>query len=70
MNYEQKANLKKALLSQTYNKNLAGAVVNAIEEALKRPKPKQEPSVLKLAIEKEKGRSSQPLSGTSDNSEE
>ena len=55
MNYEHKSNLKKALISQTWNKNLAGAVINAIEENLKRPQPKGEPSALQIAIEKEKG---------------
>ena len=70
MNYEQKSNLEKALISQTYNKSLVGEVVNAIEENLKRPKPKQEPSALKIAIEKEKGRNFESRPDTSDNSEE
>ena len=70
MNYEQKSNLEKALISQTYNKSLAGAVVNAIEEDLKRPKPKQEPSALKIAIEKEKGRSVDSQTDIHETSEE
>ena len=56
MNYEHKSCLEKALISQTWNKNLAGAVVNAIEEDSKKPKPKKGPSMLQLAIENEKAK--------------
>ena len=54
MNYEHKSNLKKALISQTWNENLAATIVNAIEEELMKPTPKAGKSMLKLAIEKEK----------------
>ena len=70
MNYEQKSNLEKALISQTYNKRLAGAVVNAVEKDLRRTKPKDEPSALKIAIEKEKGRSFKSRPDTSESLEE
>ncbi len=55
MNSEHKANLKKALISQTWNKKLAGAVVNAVENEQQKPLKKEKPSALQLAIEKEKG---------------
>ena len=70
MNYEHKSNLKKAIISQTWNKNLAGAVVNAIEEDLKKPKPKEEPSSLQIAIEKEKGRKFKPGPDTTEGADE
>ena len=54
MKDENKSNLKKTLMSQTWNENLTGAIVNAIEEELMKPKPKAGKSMLKLAIEKEK----------------
>ena len=56
MNYEQKSNLEKALLSQTWNKNLAKAVVSSIEAELLKAKPQKAPSALQLAVEKEKGK--------------
>ena len=56
MNYEHKSSLEMALLSQTWNKKLTGAVVTAIEEELKKPKPKKRPTMLEIAIEKEKGK--------------
>ena len=56
MNYEHKSNLKNALISQTWNQQLASAVIDAIEENLKKAKPKVGPSSLQLAIEKEKGK--------------
>jgi len=70
MNYEHKSNLKQALISQTWNKSLAGEVVTAIEEDLKKPKKKLEPSILQLAIEKEKGKKLNSGPDTFDNSEE
>ena len=70
MNYEHKSNLKQALISQTWNKSLAGEVVNAIEEDLKKPKKKLEPSILQLAIEKEKGKKFKSGPDTFDNYEE
>ena len=54
MNYEHKSNLRKALISQTWNKRLASAILNAVEEDLKRPQPQKGQSNLQLAIEKEK----------------
>ncbi len=53
MNKEHKINLQKALISQTWNKELTGEVISAIETDLKQPKSKPEPSKLRLAIEKE-----------------
>ena len=70
MNYEHKANLKSALLSQTWNKSLTGAVVEAIEEDLKKPKPKPSPSMLQLAIEEEKGKQFKSGPDISEGSEE
>lgn len=70
MNYEHKSNLKKALISQTWNKPLAGAVINAIEEDLKQPKKKAEPSILQLAVEKEKSKSVKSFPVINDNSDE
>ena len=72
MNYEHKLNLKKAIISQTWNKNLAGAIVNAIEKDLRKPKPKAGQSMLQLAIEKEKGKKKdlKSLHGIDSNAEE
>ena len=53
MNNEHKDNLQQALISQTWNKELAGEVLAAIETDLQRPKSKPNPSKLKLAIERE-----------------
>ena len=55
MNDEHKSNLKKALMSQTWNKKLMLAVVDAIEDDLKKPKTKESSSDLKTALNKEKG---------------
>ena len=70
MNYEHKTNLEKALLSQTWNKSLTGAVVDAIEEDLKKPKAKKAPSMLQLAIAKEKKKEFQSGPNISEGSEE
>ena len=70
MNYEHKTNLEKALLSQTWNKSLTGAVVDAIEEDLKKPKTKKAPSMLQLAIAKEKKKEFQSGPNISEGSEE
>jgi len=72
MNYETKSNLRKALISQTWNKNLATAIVNAVEEDLRKPKPKAGKSMLQLAIEKEKGKKKdlKSLHGIDSNAEE
>ncbi len=70
MNYKHKSNLEQALISQTWNKSLAGEVVTAIEEDLKKPKKKVEQSILQLAIEKEKGRKFKSGPDTFDSSEE
>ena len=72
MNYGNESNLKKALISQTCNKNLAKAIVDAIEEDLKKPKPKAVKSILQLAIEKEKGKSKETklFHDTNDSTEE
>ena len=56
MNHEQRLNLKKALLSQTWNKALVSAVLQSIEADLKKPKKKNTPSQLQLAVNKEKGK--------------
>ncbi len=68
MNYEHKESLERALISQTWNQSLAGAVVAAIEQRLKNPQVKEAPSALQLAIEKEKEFRSGP--NTPDTSEE
>ncbi|WP_320668217.1 hypothetical protein [Prochlorococcus sp. MIT 1307] len=70
MNYAQKLNLEKALVSQTWNQNLAGAVINAIEQDQKKAKPKQGPSLLQLAIEREKGKKFKSGPDTSEIAEE
>ena len=70
MNYEHKSSLEKALISQTWNKNLTGAVVTAIEENSKKPKPKKEPSKLQLAIENEKAKKYKSGPDFSEGSEE
>ena len=54
MNLEHKSNLRKALLSQTWNQSLAAEVIHAIEQGLKTPKPREAKSAIQLAIEKEK----------------
>ena len=54
MNNEHKSNLEKALVSQTWNKHLAEAVVDAIADNLKRPKSKEKPTVLQIAVAKGK----------------
>lgn len=56
MNYEHKTNLQKALISQTWNEVLASKIVTAIEENLRKPKPSKGPSMLQIAVEKEKGK--------------
>ena len=70
MNYEHKSNLKNALVSQTWNKNLASAVVEAIETDKKKPKKKESPTALQLAIAKEKGKKFKSGPDTSEGSEE
>ena len=56
MHSELKANLEKALVAQTSNKSLAGALVAAVEEDIKKPKEIKKQSKLQLAVQKEKGR--------------
>jgi len=72
MKFETKSNLKQALISQTWNKDLVKAIVNAVEEGLKKPKPKAGKSLLQLAIEQEKGNNKAPksLHGVDENAEE
>ena len=70
MNHEHKSNLEKALLSQTWNRQLAKAVVMALEKYLKKPKEKKAPSILQLAVEREKGNQPKFDSGTSESFEE
>ena len=70
MNYEHKSSLEKALLSQTRNKNLTVAIVTAIEEDSKKRKPKKTPSMLQLAIEKEKRKKFKSGPDISEGSEE
>ena len=70
MNYEHKTNLKKALISQTCNENLTSKLVSKIEENSKKPKQKIGPSLLQLAIEKEKGKSSKSKTYNSEVTEE
>ncbi len=56
MNSEHKANLRTALITQTWNKLLAEKVISSIEIDLKRPKLKDKPSKLHLAVTKEKAK--------------
>ncbi len=56
MNHEHRSNLKKALLSQTWNTALAGAVLQSIEADQEKPKLKKAPSALQLAVQEEKGK--------------
>ncbi len=68
MNYEHKSNLQKALLSQTWNRDVVAAVVTAIEEEIKKPKAKTMQSPLQIAIKKEKR--FKPAPETSESGEE
>ena len=72
MNFENKSILKKTLISQTWNHHLARAIVHAVEEDLRQPKPKPGKSLLQLAIEKEKGNNKAPksLHGVDENADE
>ncbi len=56
MDPEQKSNLEKALISQTWNKSLTRTLVAAIEKGLQKPKETKKLSALEIAVRKEKGR--------------
>ncbi|MDP6834284.1 MAG: hypothetical protein QGG94_03905 [Prochlorococcaceae cyanobacterium ETNP1_MAG_9] len=70
MNHEHRSNLKKALLSQTWNNALTSAVLQCIEADLQKPKQKKSPSALQLAVEGEKGRKFKSGPAISEGSEE
>ena len=60
MNEEEKLNLEKAIISQTWNERLAKAVVSAVEGEASKPKRKKETSALQRAVEMEQGKKSKP----------
>ncbi len=70
MNNQQKASLREALFSQTWNQQLAGDVISAIEKDLTLPETIKEPSKLQLALEKESIKQSQSTPDFTQESEE
>jgi len=70
MHPEHKSNLEKALVTQTWNKNLSRELMTAIEEELKKPKKEKKLSALQLAVQKEKGEKVKSSPNSSEGSEE
>ena len=55
MKHQDTNTLKQSIMSQTWNEQLMIALVEAIQDDLKNPKPQKESSLLQAAIHKGKG---------------